>query len=115
MTRNIRIIQLCPAETNRLERLCSRPDPDLESDAVIFSRGVEFDEDRIAYVQVISDRNPQKKPCCTQAVLFQRGVTDELIELACTPPGTTVLGEYNMRLGDSEYMIDVIVDKNEEV
>ena len=114
MTREIRILRLTADEVARLERLCATPDPDVENDVVVFDRSVSFSSNCVGYVQVISSVNSEKKPCWTQAVLFQQGVSDELLELACTPPGDTVLGEYNMYLGDREYTIDVVIDKNEE-
>lgn len=113
MTREIRILRLTTDEVARLERLCATPDPDVENDAVIFDRGVSFGSNCVGYVQVISSAHPEKKPCWTQAVLFQQAM-GELLELACTPPGDAVLGEYNMQLGDREYTIDVVIDKNEE-
>ena len=115
MAREIRIIRLSPMEVARLERLCSYPDPDIKSDAIIFDHSVSFNEDRVAYIQVISGLHPEKQPCWTQAVLFQDGIADELLELACTPPGDTILGEYNMYIGDAEYTVDVVIDKNEEL
>ena len=114
MAREIRILRLTTDEVARLERLCSAPDPDVEQDAIVFDRSVSFSSDCVGYVQVISSVQPEKHPCWTQAVLFQQGVADELLELACTPPGDVVLGEYNMYLGKREYTIDVVIDKNEE-
>ena len=115
MTRETQILRLTADEVARLERLCTAPDPDVENNAVVFDRSVSFSSNCVGYVQVISSAHPGKKPCWTQAVLFQQGVSDELLELVCTPPGDTVLGEYNMHLGDREYTIDVVLDKNEEV
>ena len=114
MAREIRILRLGREEAARLERLCSSTDPELERDAVIFDRGITFSHDRTGCIQVISSANPGKQPCWTQAVLFQQGVADEYLELACTPPGDTVLGEYCMHLKDMEYMIDVVLDNDEE-
>ena len=115
MAREIRILRLGREEAARLERLCSSVDPDLDSDEVIFDRDVSFGEDRTACIQVISSNDPGKQPCWTQAVLFQHGVAGEYLELACTPPGDTVLGEYSVYLKDMEYTIDVVLDNNEEV
>ena len=115
MTREIRILRLGRDEAARLERLCAAPDPDLARDQIVFDRDVPFSEDRTACIQVISSSDPGKKACWTQAVLFQHGVADEFLELACTPPGDTVLGEYCMYLKDDEYTIDVVLDNNEEI
>ena len=114
MARETQILRLTVDEVARLERLCTTPDPDVANDAVVFDRSVSFSSDCVGYVQVISSARPDKKPCWTQAVLFQQGVSDELLELVCTPPGDTVLGEYNMRIGNREYTIDVVLDRNEE-
>ncbi len=112
MARNVRIIQIEPTDVSRLERLCTLPDPELTPDSIIFERSTDFDEDRTISVQVISSKKPAKEPCWTQAVLFQKGIANELIELACTPPGSAAMGEYRMQVGGDEYTVDVVVDKN---
>ena len=114
MARETRILRISRPDVERLERLCTSPDPSLERDSIVFDRSVPFGDDRTAYIQVISSKEPTEQPCWTQAVLFQRGVADEYLELACTPPGTAVLGEYCMRLVHTDYVIDVVLDRNED-
>lgn len=114
MARETRILRISRPDVERLERLCTSPDPSLERDSIVFDRSVPFGDDRTAYIQVISSKEPTEQPCWTQAVLFQRGVTDEYLELACTPPGTAVLGEYCMHLVHTDYVIDVVLDRNED-
>lgn len=114
MAREIRILRLSRSDVARLERLCSQPDADLARDSIVCDYCVPFSEERTAYVQIISSDDPNKQPCWTQAVLFQQGIEDELFELACTPPGEAILGEYCMYLKDSEYTIDVVMDNEDE-
>lgn len=114
MEREIRILKISRLDSGRMARLCDLPDPTLERDTIVFDCKVPFDNERIAYVQVISSKDPAKEPCWTQAVLLQQSAANAHLELACTAPGNAFLGEYRLHSNHKDYVIDVILDNHEE-
>ncbi len=98
-------IRLSPTMIQNLERFLKVPICDCGRGEIIFDQEHLFDNGMRMAIQIVTSETPDEEPAWTQGVLYDKKGN----ELNCTEVGESLCGEFAVKYGSNEYVVEVVM------